>query len=171
MPSTSFPVRGPEVYISYAWHDETPEGQRRGALVDSMCCALGVNVKIHRDKVDLENGDRISEFMNRLIGGDLIVTVLSDKYLRSPACMYELFGIYRRCGDQPQRFLRSVFRGSPGREDFAAGGSAKYAKFWKEQRDELDAALRDLGDIAYAGVETPKQYRMVDEFARNVADC
>jgi len=43
--------------------------------------------------------------MDRLIEGDLIVAVLSDKYLRSPYCMYELFGIFRRCGDRAHQFL------------------------------------------------------------------
>jgi hypothetical protein len=46
----------------------------------------------------------------------------------------------------------------------------KYAAYWKQQRDELDQALRGLDDVAYAGVEIIKEYRFVDEFARNVAD-
>lgn len=46
--------------------------------------------------------------MDRLADGDFIIVVVSDKYLRSPYCMYELFRIYRNCGSNPDRFLKRV---------------------------------------------------------------
>lgn len=46
--------------------------------------------------------------MDRLTEGDFILAVISDKYLRSEYCMYELFRIYRNCADKPDRFLGKV---------------------------------------------------------------
>jgi internalin A len=172
IPATDFARQGAELFISYAWGDDTEEGQRRAAAVDSICSALAAkNIDIHRDKADLSSGDRIREFMDRLIEGDLIVAVLSDKYLRSPFCMYELFGIFRRCRDQAEGFLAHVIPiVLPDAKIGRAVDRLKYAAFWKQERDELEQATRGLDDVAYAGVEIIKEYRLVDEFARNVAD-
>jgi internalin A len=172
MPAASYPAREPEVYISYAWGDKTPEGQRSNVVVDAICAALASkNVRIHRDAVDLVPGDRISDFMNRLIEGDLIVTMLSEKYLHSYNCMSELFGIYRRCGQDPHRFLdRIIPIVLPDARLSDPVDRIDHAEFWKKGREALHRKLRELGDFAYAGVEIPKQFRLVDEFARNVAD-
>jgi hypothetical protein len=115
--------------------------------VDSICSALAAkNIDIHRDKADLNSGDRIKEFMDRLIEGDLIVAVLSDKYLRSPFCMYELFGIFRRCRDRADGFLDHVIPiVLPDAKIARAVDRLKYAAFWKQERDELEQAIRGSG--------------------------
>jgi internalin A len=172
LPATDFSRQGPELFISYAWGDDTKNGLRRAAVVDSICGALAAkNIHIHRDKADLNSGDRIKEFMDRLIEGDLIVAVMSDKYLRSPFCMYELFGIFRRCRDRADGFLERIIPiVLPDAKIASAVDRLKYAAIWKRKRDDLDKAIRGLDDVAYAGVEIIKEYRLVDEFARNVAD-
>jgi internalin A len=172
LPATEFPRKGPELFISYAWGDDTEEGKRRGAVVEAICGALASkSIRIRRDKADLQSGDRIHEFMNRLIEGDLIVAVLSDKYLRSPFCMYELFGIFRRCQERADEFLERVVPiVLPDAKTSRPVDRLKYAAFWKHERDELDQAIRGLDDVAYAGVEIIKEHRLVDQFARNVAD-
>jgi internalin A len=109
--------------------------------------------------------------MVRLIEGDLIVAVLSDKYLRSPFCMYELFGIFRRCRDQAERFLAHVIPiVLPDAKIASAVDRLTYAAFWKQERDKLYQAIHGLDDPAYVGEEIFKEYRLVDEFAHNVAD-
>ena len=45
-------------------------------------------------------GDRISTFMDRIGKGAVngrVCIVLSDKYLKSPYCMHELFDVWRNC--------------------------------------------------------------------------
>ena len=46
--------------------------------------------KVLRDMTALGLGDRFSRFMQRLGSGDRVFVILSDKYLKSPNCMYEL---------------------------------------------------------------------------------
>ena len=57
----------------------------------------------------------------------------------------------------------------PGRMDPRPDGH-EIAGSCTKQRDELKQFIRGLDDVAYAGVEIIKEYRLVDEFARNVAD-
>jgi internalin A len=172
LPAGDFGRQGAEVFISYAWGDDTDEGKRRGGVADAICAALkSKNIPIRRDKADMASGDRIKEFMDRLIEGDLIVVVLSDKYLRSPYCMHELLGIYRRCQAQANRFLKRVIPVIlPDAKLSRTVDRLKYAKFWKDERDELDQAIRGLDDVSFAGVESIKEFRLVNDFARDVAD-
>jgi internalin A len=39
-PATTFPSRQRQIYVSYAWGDETPSGRARSGLVDDLCTAL-----------------------------------------------------------------------------------------------------------------------------------
>ena len=76
------------VFISYAWGDEREE------IVNKIDQALqNKGLKIIRDKRDLEYKGSINEFMERIGRGDCVIVVVSDKYLRSPNCMYELVEI------------------------------------------------------------------------------
>jgi internalin A len=86
-----------ECYVSYAWGDDrTPEGRAREEIVDRLChAAIGQGHSILRDKDVLSSGDSISAFMRRIGSGDRIFVIMSDKYLRSPHCMFELSEIWR----------------------------------------------------------------------------
>ena len=97
------------VYISYAWGDSSPEGVRRGLLVDQLYEAIksaGLSVRIDREEV--KPGDRISSFMKAITKGDVVIIILSQKYLESEFCLYELNGIWKEAGQDGDRFLRRV---------------------------------------------------------------
>ena len=169
-PATFFPAGEPQVFVSYAWGDRTPEGLARGQLVDVLCTKLGgQGVKVHRDRDELRPGDRISAFMDRLAEGDFILAVISDKYLKSENCMYELFNIYRNCASKPERFLGKVI---PLVLSDAALNSAATrftrAIHWKNERAALEPLIRD--NLEAAGNEIIRKFRLLDEFARNTSD-
>ena len=76
------------VFISYAW------GGVREEFVNEIDNALqSRGIKIKRDKRELEYRGSIKEFMERIGHGDCVIVVISDKYLRSPNCMFELVEI------------------------------------------------------------------------------
>jgi hypothetical protein len=89
-PTSPTPIPSYEqfVFISYAWGDEREE------IVDKIDKALQERgLKIIRDKRDLEYKGSIQKFMERIGRGDCVIVVVSDKYLRSPNCMFELVEI------------------------------------------------------------------------------
>jgi internalin A len=47
-------------------------------------------------------------FMKRIARGDRVIVVLSDKYLRSPFCMYELYEIWLQARGEDERFLKRI---------------------------------------------------------------
>jgi internalin A len=79
-----------EAFVSYAW------GGASEKLVDLLEQALkeeGINIV--RDKRNLPYKGIIKEFMERLGRSQCIVVVISDKYLKSKNCMFELMEIFR----------------------------------------------------------------------------
>ena len=99
-----------EYYVSYAWGDDTTEGKEREAVVDRLCSEAEARGKrIIRDKTAMKIGDRISTFMDRIGKGVVngrVCIVLSDKYLKSPYCMHELFDVWRNCREDGEHIHR-----------------------------------------------------------------
>ena len=83
--------------VSYAWNDESK------ALVDRLCeQAKQRGITILRDIDGLRLGASITRFMQGLAKGDRVFVILSDKYLKSPNCMYELMQVWRNCEMEPE---------------------------------------------------------------------
>ena len=97
VPTVLHPKGKPEIFVSYAWGDDSSEtARKRAEVVDRLCETLAnESWNIIRDKNAMRSGDLISGFMKRIRFADHVIVVLSDKYLRSPYCMAELYGIYQ----------------------------------------------------------------------------
>src|SRR5262249_38366628 len=79
-PPSFYPPREQEIFVSYAWGDATPEGRQRAQVVDDLCRVLaGAGIKVRRDCDEMRPGALISEFMDRLVEGDFVLAVISDK--------------------------------------------------------------------------------------------
>lgn len=90
------PQRASKIYFSYAWGDQEASGADHEKMVDRLYDALkedGFNVL--RDSMNIDYGGFISQYMKELGKGDLIMIFVSDKYARSPYCMFELYEIAR----------------------------------------------------------------------------
>ena len=89
--------------VSYAWNDESK------AIVDALCEDAGRRgIEILRDKTGLGLGESISRFMQRLATGDRVFAILSEKYLKSPYCMYELLEVWRNSMMDEEHFRRRI---------------------------------------------------------------
>src|ERR1700752_70864 len=87
------------VFISYAWGGESEEMVNK---IDKSLKARGI--KIVRDKRDLGYKGMIRKFMARIGQGNAVIVVISDKYLRSKNCMFELVEVAEN-----KQFLDRVF--------------------------------------------------------------
>lgn len=77
-----------EVFISYAWGGDSE------AIVNQLDQAFqNKGITLVRDKRDLGYKERIKKFMQRIGRGKCVVVVISEKYLKSENCMYELVQI------------------------------------------------------------------------------
>ena len=147
MTFTPEPTMENDWYVSYAWSDDTPEGREREVIVDRLCAAAeAAGTPILRDKSELSHGDSISAFMRRLGAGSRVFVILSEKYLRSPACMFELSEIWRNCKHDKELFRRTVrVYTLPCATIWTARDRIGHAVHWKTQHKELDDAVKEHG--------------------------
>jgi TIR domain len=156
-------------YVSYAWSDRSDPD--REAKVDWLCDeAKNRGVKILRDKTTLAVGDVISEFMQRLGKTDRCSVFLSDKYLKSPFCMFELFELWRRSEQDRENFLDRVRVFCIGEvKIYQPEERLVYSKYWKVKRQELFEKMQEVGQDAF-GDDAYKRYRLMLKFSNEVAD-
>jgi hypothetical protein len=83
----------------------------------------------------------------QLTHGDLIIVVLSAKYLRSPYCVTELYDIYERSLREKEDFLRRII---PIVLDDAEIGTWRdrvtYAKHWEAEYTAMKENSANLGE-------------------------
>ena len=131
------------VFISYAWKGESEE------IVDQIDRSLqerGIN--IIRDKRDLAYKGSIGAFMERIGQGNCIIVVISDKYLRSPNCMFELVEI----ADGKQfhdRIFPVVLKDA---DIYDPIKRIEYVRYWEVKRNELAEAMRTLDPANLQGI-------------------
>jgi hypothetical protein len=155
----------PKWYVSYAWGDDTEEGRAREAVVDEICNAADGDIAIIRDKTTLKLGERISAFMRRLGEADRCFIILSDKYLKSSYCMYELCELWRNCREDPDEFLERVrVFALPEVKISQPRDRVGHAMYWKKEYEELVAGFDILGK------EDLNQFYLMKKYAHQVSD-
>jgi internalin A len=172
-PVESFHKPEREVFISYAWGDDSPEGKKRHQIVDGLVEALRnhsepISVRIDRD--EMRPGDLISAFMDRLAAADRVIVVISAKYLRSEYCMHELFMIYQNCRKKAKDFHRRIIPIilPDARQCGGLAARLKLAAEWDRKLNEIkpffDENPRLFGTSGY------QEYLRIDEFACNASN-
>ena len=172
LPPEAFSTGGQEreAFISYAWSNGSESGRQSEAVADGLERALkDAGVHVHRDRTDMSPGDRVSAFMDRLTRGRRVFVLLSERYLQSENCMYELFGIWNRAGADGETFLGRVIPVVlPGTKIGTRRQRLAHARFWRERHDEAAADLEQDGELF--GQEDFRKLELVSDFYRHVSD-
>ena len=158
-----------QFYVSYAWADQTDPDREK--IVDQLCEeAEKQGVSIVRDKTTLRVGDLISDFMQQIGESDRVFVFLSDKYLHSPYCMYELFELWRNSKQNKSDFIRKVrlFTLDSARIKTEIEW-LDYTGYWVDERDKLERSVDRVG-WKNAGAEVIGRYTRMQTFAGKIAD-
>ncbi len=164
------PKTKPEWYVSYARSDDTPEGRERDKVVDFLCEAANkAGKKILRDKNEVGFGESIRRFMENIGRGDRVFIVLSDKYLKSSFCTFELFELLRHNRLEPER-LRKCTRvySLPDARIWTHGDRISYGEYWRKQYEDLNAVISQ--NLKSAGVKAQEDSIRIGHFYLGVAD-
>jgi small GTP-binding protein len=129
-------VPGPRVvFLSYAWNDESE------AVAAELVQAFQQHgVRVVQDTHDLGFKGDIREFMREIGRGRAVLIILSDKYLRSENCMFELLEIARH-GDLRDRVFPVVLDSA---RIYRPVDRIRYVRYWEEQIAELDGELKTV---------------------------
>jgi len=150
------------VFISYAWGGESE------TVADELDAAFQARgVTIVRDRRDLGYKGSIREFMEGIGRGRCVILVISDKYLKSPNCLFELAQVAGR-EDFAGRVFPVVLEDARIYDPVERLG---YVKHWEQKRDELDAAMKGVSSDNLQGFrEEIDQYSEIRDLLPRLTD-
>lgn len=149
-------VKEPYVYISYNWEDKS------NVTADYLYYTLQPHFAVRRDKVDCKYGENIKEFMEAIREGQYIVLILSQEYLKSENCMFELIGIMKH-RDYKNRLFPIVCDA----KDSKVRDDAFYVELLSEWKQKLD---NKKDQVAKAKEVNTKGAAPLEEKLKNIED-
>ena len=135
-----------EVFISYAWSDNSPGGKEREEIVDEICNTLERSgFLIIRDKTHIQYKGSFKELEERIGNGGYIILVISDKFLKSKHCMLEVLMITKH-GNIYNRVFPIVLADAKIYDDVDL---LSYIDFWHDQISRLEKRIKQAKSVVH----------------------
>lgn len=146
-----------EIYISYAWTNES------GEVLKNLCKVLDDNsIKYCVDKKDIDYKGNIREFEEKLGKGNYIILIISDKFLKSKDCMYEILQINQNKGDISDKIFPIVL---PDARIYDPEDRIDYIRYWENKTNSLNGKLKTIGSENLSGlrdeIDNYSAYRVI----------
>jgi hypothetical protein len=123
-------MANPSIFVSYSWKPESK------VVVDEIQAILRTeNIEIQRDVNVLNYKGKITEFMNLIGKGKIIILVIGKDYLESENCLYELMQIAAQ-GDIYERIVPIYL---PSADIHKISLRIKYIQFWTDRNREIES--------------------------------
>ncbi len=145
--STIPDINTPEIFFSYAWGDEHETGESREKIVNDLYESLKKDgYRVVQDKKNLGYRKSISDFMKRIGKGNLLIVAISDKYLKSPYCMFEMYKAYRDCKFERDILIEKIFPIRVESLNLALTGPKRteYRQHWREAKKAADEYMGEF---------------------------
>ena len=97
------------------------------------------NIKLKRDIRDLEYKQSIKDFMKSIRNAEFVIMIISDDYLKSKNCMYEVLEFVKE-----QKFKDKIIPIIKSNEIFDIKYRVEIKKFWTGRKKELKKLLNDI---------------------------
>lgn len=151
------------IYFSYAWGDDSKKEHNQEIIVKQLYESLKVEgFNVLRDKMDLQYGSLINDFMKELRRGDMIIVFISDKYLCSPYCMYELYEIARNSKWDKENFINRVLPVQVEHVNLADPLVLKnYFDYWEEELNKRNQFARGNQQLSDGQMDKFKNTKLI----------
>ncbi|MBT30584.1 MAG: hypothetical protein CMO01_13070 [Thalassobius sp.] len=123
-----------EIFISYSWKEES---NKVADELEKIFKEKSINIL--RDIKAPNYKGLIREFMQRVGKGKFIILIISDKYLKSESCIYELIQIYKT-GKFQERIFPVVLDSA---KIHKAVDRVEYVNFWEKEIKALDNKINN----------------------------
>lgn len=122
-----------DIFLSYCWKDSS--------VADSIYDYFSDNqeIKLHRDIFDIKKWDSIRMYMQSITNMDYMIIIISDAYLKSVNCMYEVLEIMR-----DRKYRDKIFPAVVHSEIYSPYTRIEYIKYWQEDFLKLQDSLKEI---------------------------
>lgn len=129
-------IKNPTLFISYSWQTKD--------LADRIANDLEViGIIVIKDNKELDYTDNIPDFMKRIRSSDYALLLISDNYIKSKNCLYEVLEL-QKDDNHWDKVLPIVCDGT---KIYSALDRVNYIKFWEQKTSELEIALKSIDPI------------------------
>lgn len=118
--------RKAEVFLSYCWADEKIADEVYDNLIR---CA---QINLHRDKLNIGQWGSIKEYMQSIAQMDYTILLISEAYLKSSNCMYEVLEVMRDRKYKDKIFPAIIYSGI-----YDPLIRANFVKYWQDELSKL----------------------------------
>lgn len=91
---------------------------------------------MHKDVIDIKKWHSIKSYMQSIVNMDYVVLLISDSYLKSANCMYEVLEVMK-----DKNYKGKIFPAVTCSEIYSPIIRAKYVKYWQAEFRELERTL------------------------------
>lgn len=129
------------------------------------------DILLHRDIRDISTWKSIREYMQSIRDMDYAVLIITDNYLKSFNCMYEVLEVMK-----DRNFQDKIFPVVVEKSIYNSTGRIKYITHWQDEFNKLKAEMNKIEDVINAGsiIDDLKRTQNItfniDEFLGKVAD-
>ena len=148
-------MKRPTIFISYSW--QTKE------IADKISSDLQlISITIIKDNQELNYTDSIPNFMKRIRSSDYALLLISDSYLKSKNCLFEILEL-QKDENHWDKILPIVVKET---KFYSAVERLKYVSFWEQKIKELENALENINPIN--SPDSYKELKLFKDISSNI---
>lgn len=136
-------MKKPTIFVTYNWNDASDL-----FILNLKSNLKGVEMKY--DKVEIDCWDSITNFMNTIGQEDFVVQILSDKYLKSANCLYEVMQLMNS-PNWTAKTMTVVMNDATDIYDPIK--RLEYIQYWSDETEKYRNQLSSLPDSATVDVK------------------
>lgn len=121
------------IFLSYCWKDSEIADDIFAYFKDKK------NIILHRDSIDIGSWKSIKEYMQSINNMDYAILLISDSYLKSVNCMYEVLEVMR-----DRKYTEKVFPIVVNPEIYSPFSRIEYVKYWEGQFKSFSEKINEV---------------------------
>lgn len=122
-----------KIFLSYCWNDSDEANRIYEYFINNQ------SIELHRDTIDIRKWGSIKEYMQSINDMDYTILLISDSYLKSANCMYEVLEVMRDRNYRDKIFPAVIYSGI-----YNPITRAQYVKHWQDEFSELESTLKEI---------------------------
>ncbi len=140
------------IFLSYSWRNDEIANS-----IDSFFSQNGVTIQ--RDRRDLKYKQSIKEFMNSIRNAEYVIMIISEEYLQSKNCMYEVMEFVKNF-DFQDKIIPVITENA---KIFDIYNKIEFHKYWVEKTKKLEESFKYLDPLKSIHViEELKEYKHIE---------
>ena len=164
------------VFLSYCQKDTEIANE----IDNRLSAKLQDKIQISRDIRDVAYHQSLKQFMQSIQDHDFVIMLISDHYLKSRNCMFEVLEsikdaryqnriLYIVLNDEDKQYLVDPCEESIAADVYSNEGQMKYTLYWQQQEKELLDQITRIGDPVQS-TNQAKELRIVRRIQLELPD-